>query len=251
MPLSVAIISFNEERIINQTIESIEKIADEIIIVDSFSTDKTEELCKNFQKVKFYKKEFEGFGNQKNYALSKCSYNWILFLDSDEIPDETAKESIIKITQNSNAEFDVYKIGFNNILLGKILKYGGWGNVFRERLFKKNSAEYSSDIVHETLVTSKEIGKLQGKINHYTYSCVFHHIEKTNKYTSLMAQKLDERNKKFSAFKIITKPLFQFIKSYFIKKGFLDGIVGFYAAITAAFYTFLKYIKLYEIQLKR
>jgi glycosyltransferase involved in cell wall biosynthesis len=230
MPLSVAIISFNEERIINQTIESIEKIADEIIIVDSFSTDKTEELCKNFQKVKFYKKEFEGFGNQKNYALSKC---------------------IIKITQNSNAEFDVYKIGFNNILLGKILKYGGWGNVFRERLFKKNSAEYSSDIVHETLVTSKEIGKLQGKINHYTYSCVFHHIEKTNKYTSLMAQKLDERNKKFSTFKIITKPLFQFIKSYFIKKGFLDGIVGFYAAITAAFYTFLKYIKLYEIQLKR
>ncbi len=247
MPLSVAIISFNEERIIKKTIESVEKIANEIIIIDSYSTDSTELLCKCFPKVKFFQKNFEGFGNQKNYAISKCTNDWILFIDSDEIPDKMAQESILRITQNLHSDFDVYKIEFDNILLGKTLKYGGWGNVYRERLFKKGSAQYSIDAVHETLITSKKIGKLSGKINHYTYSGVFHHIEKTNKYTSMMAKKLFEKNKKSSIFKIVTKPAFQFIKSYFLKRGFMDGLVGFYAAVVASFYTFLKYVKLYEL----
>lgn len=247
MSLSVAIITFNEERILEKTLRSVQDLADEIIIVDSFSEDNTAEICAKFPNVTFYQHPFEGFGCQKNFATSLCSSEWILFLDADEIPDEKAKNEIAKIVSEARAEFSVYEIEFNNIFLGKNLKYGGWGNVKRERLFKKNAGKYSEDIVHEEFLTDQEKGKLEGKINHYTYKDIHHHIEKSNKYTSLMAEKMYKNGKRSSVAKILFKPFYQFIKSYFIRLGFLDGLVGYYAAVTAAFYTFLKYQKLHEI----
>lgn len=247
MKLSVAIITYNEERIIEKNLSSIHDLADEIIVVDSFSEDKTEEICKKFSKVKFVQQQFQGFGKQKNFAISLCSSDWILFLDADEIPDEKAKDAIQKIISDNNPQFNVYDIEFNNIFLGEILKYGGWGNIKRERLFRKNSGKYSEDIVHEEFITSEKKGRLQGKINHYTYKDIYHHIEKSNKYTSMMAEKMYKNGKRSSVMKILFKPVYQFIKSYFIRLGFLDGLVGYYAATTAAFYTFLKYKKLHEI----
>jgi glycosyltransferase involved in cell wall biosynthesis len=247
MKLSVAIITFNEERIIEKNLNVIQDLADEIIIVDSFSTDCTERICKKFPKVKFIQHKFEGFGKQKNFAISECSGNWILFLDADEIPDETAKASIKDIVSQESSEFSVYNIEFNNIFLGKTLKYGGWGNIKRERLFKKGFGKYSEDIVHECFIASEKVGKIKGKINHYTYKDIYHHIEKSNKYTSMMAEKMYKNGKRSTIFKILFNPFYQFIKSYFIRLGFLDGLVGYYAANTAAFYTFLKYKKLHEI----
>lgn len=246
MKLSAAIITFNEDRILEKTLQAIHSIADEIIVIDSFSLDKTEEICNKFSKVKFIQHKFEGFGKQKNYAIELCNSPWILFLDADEIPDEKAVESIRKIVTSPTPEFSVYNIGFNNIFLGKTLQYGGWGNIKRERLFKKGSGKYSEDIVHEEFQTSEEKGLVEGKINHFTYKDIYHHIEKSNKYTSMMAEKMYLRGKKASIFKIIVNPRFQFFKSYILRLGFLDGLVGYYAAKTAAFYTFLKYKKLYE-----
>lgn len=247
MKLSVAIITFNEDRIIERTLSSIHDIADEIIVVDSFSDDNTVEICSNYPKVKLIQQKFLGFGQQKNFAISQCSGEWILFLDADEIPDETAKKSIQKILQEEIGDFSVYNIYFNNIFLARSLKYGGWGNVKRERLFRKGFGKYSEDIVHEEFITSEKKGNLFGKINHYTYEDIHHHIEKSNKYTSMMAEKMHKSGKKSNVWKILVKPFFQFIKSYFFRLGFLDGIVGYYAAKTAAFYTFLKYTKLLEI----
>jgi len=247
MKLSVAIITFNEERILEKTLSSIEDLADEIIIVDSFSTDCTETICKRFSKLKFIQQKFLGFGRQKNYAISLCTSEWILFLDADEIPDETAKDSIRKIISDEQQKCFVYDIRFNNIFLGKALKYGGWGNTKRERFFKKGYGKYSEDIVHEEFITTENKCRLNGRINHYTYKDIHHHIEKSNKYTSMMAEKMYKNGKKATVAKILFKPLYQFIKSYFLRLGFLDGLVGYYAAFTAAFYTFLKYKKLHEI----
>jgi len=247
MKLSVAFITFNEDRIIEKNLSAIHDLADEIIVVDSFSTDRTVEICKKFPKVKFVQRKFEGFGKQKNYAISLCNADWILFLDADEIPDQQAQQSIRRIVETETSPFNVYEIGFNNIFLGKALKYGGWGNIKRERLFRKNVGKYSEDIVHEAFITSEKKGKIEGKINHYTYKDIYHHIEKSNKYTSMMAEKMYDNGKRSNAAKIIFKPMYQFIKSYFIRLGFLDGLVGYYAAATAAFYTFLKYKKLHEI----
>lgn len=247
MKLSVAIITFNEERILEKTLSSIEDLADEIIIVDSYSTDRTETICKGFSKLKFIQQKFPGFGRQKNYAISLCTSEWILFLDADEIPDETAKDSIRKIISDEHQKCFVYDIRFNNIFLGKALKYGGWGNTRRERFFKKGYGKYSEDIVHEEFITTEKKCRLNGRINHYTYKDIHHHIEKSNKYTSMMAEKMYRNGKKATVAKILFKPLYQFIKSYFLRLGFLDGLVGYYAAFTAAFYTFLKYKKLHEI----
>lgn len=247
MKLSVAIITYNEDRIIGKTLDAVHDLADEIIIVDSFSKDCTQEICARFPKAKFIQQRFLGFGKQKNFAIEKCESEWILFLDSDEVLDDEAKQSIKKIISENQPEFNVYEIGFNNIFLGETLKYGGWGNIKRERLFRKGFGKYSEDIVHEEFITPEKKGRLSGKINHYTYKDIYHHIEKSNKYTSMMAEKMYKNGKKSSVLKILFKPLYQFIKSYFLRLGFLDGLVGYYAATTAAFYTFLKYKKLHEI----
>lgn len=247
MKLSVCYIVFNGERIIEKSIRSIHEIADEIIVVDSFSTDKTEEICTGFPKVKFIRKKFHGFGCQKNYTLSEASGEWILFLDSDEVPDETAVNAIKEIIKSPNPSYNVYEIHFNNILLKKIIKYGGWGNVWRERFFKRGHGKYTDDLVHECFITQDKKGKLPGNINHYTYKSIAHHIEKINNYTQLMAEKKISNGKTVSIFKIIFSPFFDFMKTYFFKLGFLDGIAGFYISVTGAFYTFLKYIKINEI----
>lgn len=247
MKLSVCYIIFNGERIIEKSIRSINEIADEIIIVDSFSTDKTEEICTGFPKVKFIKKKFEGFGDQKNYTLAQASGEWILFLDSDEVPDATAVQAIKDILNSSAPAYKVYTIHFNNILLKKTIRYGGWGTVWRERFFKKGHGKYSDDLVHECFITQDKIGKLPGNIDHYTYKSIAHHIEKINNYTQLMAEKKVANGKKVSLFKIIFSPFFDFMKTYFFKLGFMDGVAGFYISITGAFYTFLKYIKINEI----
>ncbi|MDR6922190.1 MULTISPECIES: glycosyltransferase family 2 protein [Chryseobacterium] len=247
MKLSVCYIIFNGERIIEKSIRSVYEIADEIIVVDSFSMDKTEEICTGFPKVKFIKKKFEGFGDQKNYTLAQTSGEWILFLDSDEVPDATAVQAIKDILNSSSPAYKVYTIHFNNILLKKTIRYGGWGTVWRERFFKKGHGKYSDDLVHESFITQDKIGKLPGNIDHYTYKSIAHHIEKINNYTQLMAEKKVANGKKVSLFKIIFSPFFDFMKTYFFKLGFMDGVAGFYISVTGAFYTFLKYIKINEI----
>lgn len=245
--LSVAVITFNEENNIRKLLNALQEIASEIIVVDSFSTDSTASVCAGYPKVKFFEKKFDGYGEQKNFALEHCSGDWILFLDADEIPDKTLLDSVKTILSKENPEFSVYEARFNNFIGKYHLRYGGWGKLSRPRFFQKNSAKYSDDKVHEFLITTGKHGLLEGRINHYTYRDIFHHIEKSNKYTSMMAEKMLEQNRRSSVGKIVFKPVFQFIKSYFIRRGFMDGLAGFYAAVTAAFYTFLKYMKLYEL----
>jgi len=247
MPLSLAVITYNEEQNIVRLLDSLKNTVDEIVIVDSFSTDSTKEICtQKYPQVKFFEKSFHGYGEQKNHALSLCSHDWILFLDADEVPDEDLIQSIKKIIASENPECSVYKAKFNNHLGIHLIKFGGWGNVCRERLFRKNCAKYSDDKVHEFLITEKKYGILDGKINHYTYKSIQHHITKINKYSDMMAEKMFEKGKKINRFKIIISPVFEFIKVFIFKLGFLDGFPGFYIAKTMSYYTFLKYIKLYE-----
>ena len=247
MALSLAIITYNEEENIVRLLDSLTDIVDEIIIVDSFSTDKTKEICtQKYPQVKFFEKKFNGYGEQKNHALHLCSHEWVLFLDADEVPDQNLKKSIQNIVSSENTEFNVYKAKFNNHLGIHLIRFGGWGNVCRERLFRKKYAKYSDDKVHEFLITDQKVGIMEGKLDHYTYKSIHHHVSKINKYSDMMAEKMFERGKKINRFKIIVSPVFEFIKVFIFKLGFLDGFSGFYIDKTMAYYTFLKYIKLNE-----
>lgn len=248
MKLSAVVITFNEEKNIERFLKSVNDLADEIVVVDSFSTDRTRELAEKFEKVRFITHEFSGYGTQKNYALAQCKGEWVLFPDADEILDEEARKEIVTITSHDKPEFNVYNVTFRNIFLGRALKYGGWGKIQRPRLFKRKYGKYTEDIVHEHFISDASTGKISGFIDHYTYRDIFHHIEKSNRYTSMMAEKMHLQEKKSGLLKIVFKPFYQFIKSYIIRVGFLDGMAGFYLAVTASFYTFLKYLKLYELQ---
>jgi len=252
MSLSLAVITYNEEDNMVRLLNALEDIVDEIIIVDSFSTDNTKQVCTEHSKVKFFEKKFEGYGEQKNYALNLCTKDWVLFLDADEVPDQCLKKSIYKIIDSPNAPYSVYKAKFINHLGIHIIRHGGWGNVMRERLFKRNTAKYSDDKVHEFLITTEKVGVLEGNIDHYTYRCIHHHVMKINTYSDMMAEKMFVRGKKINRLKIIFNPIFEFNKVFFFKFGFLDGFAGFYVAKTLAYYTFLKYIKLREkVKLKQ
>lgn len=250
MKLSVALITYNEGDIIEKTLSSIADIADEIVVVDSVSTDDTENLCRKFPKVKFLQRAFDGFGTQKNFAVSQCSGEWILFLDADEIPDREALLSIQETVQQHPNE-DVFKIRFINILFGKAMKYGGWANTYRERLFRREKVTYNADLVHESLQYSGTVGILKGNIRHYTYKNVEHHVAKMNVYSTLMARRMQASGKRTGYLQIYLKQAFSFIKSFFLQLGLLDGIWGYHAAKTQAHYTFLKYMKLYELQSKK
>jgi glycosyltransferase involved in cell wall biosynthesis len=245
MKLSAVVITFNEEKNIERFLNSVNGIADEIVVVDSFSTDRTQEIAERFDKVRLIRHPFDGYGMQKNFALSQCKGEWILFPDADEIIDETAKNSIRK-TISGKGEADFYEIEFNNILLGKHLKYGGWGSTFRERFFRNGHGKYSEDRVHEKFLGTGTKGILEGRISHYTYSSITQHVDKINRYSDLMADKYAAGGKKVSVLKIVFSPYFTFLKNYLFKLGFLDGLTGFYAAVTTSYYSLLKYLKLHE-----
>ncbi len=244
MKLSAVVITFNEEKNIGRFLDSVSDIADEIIIADSFSTDRTREIAEQYPSVRFITNVFVGYGPQKNFALSQCNGEWILFPDADEVIDDRAKASIRKVL-SGNADADVYQIKFNNILLGKHLRYGGWGSVSRERFFRSGFGKYSDDNVHEKFITTGRKATLEGRINHYTYHSVSHHIDKINRYSTLMADKYAATGKKVGILKLVFSPWFTFIKDYIFKLGFLDGVTGLYAAVITSYYVFLKYFKLY------
>jgi len=247
MALTLAVITYNEEDNIVRLLNAVKDTVDEIVIVDSYSTDRTKEIClHDYPDIKFHERKFNGYGEQKNYALSLCSKPWILFLDADEVPDEKMLQSIRNIVSSGNTEYCVYKAKFLNYISINLIRFGGWGNVCKERLFKRDCAKYSDDKVHEFLITAKKAGILEGKLNHYTYKSIHHHISKINIYSDMMAEKMFERGKKYQNFKIIVSPVYEFIKVYLFKFGFLDGFAGFYVAKTMSYYTFLKYIKLRE-----
>lgn len=249
MKLSVAIITFNEEYILKQNLETVQDIADEIVIVDSFSTDNTPEIAKNFPKVKFIQKKFEGFGTQKNYTIDQCSSEWILFVDADEIIDETCKNHIQNIVNQSKSEYNLYRCVFDNYIFGKKLRFGD--NPNKIKFFRKGHGRYTEDIVHEVIETKEPVGKLSGRIKHYSIRSISYHIGKLNLYSDKMAQLRNTNHKKSSVFKIVLSPIFRFLWIYIFRLGILDGLGGLYMAASESFYTYLKYMKLYELQNKK
>ncbi len=245
MKLSIGIITFNEERIIGKTLQAVQEIADEIVIVDSHSTDRTVKIAESFG-AKVYSEDWKGFGPQKNSVIDKCSGDWVLLIDADEVVSPELSEKIKKII-NSDSKYSAFEINLCCICFGKELKHGGWSNDYHLRLWKKGTVSYNDNLVHEGFITVGKIGKIKEKIYHYTYLTLNYYFEKFNKYTTLAAQEYYKRNKKTGLVSIVIKPFFTFTKMYVLRRGFLDGIEGFVIASASALYTMAKYFKLREM----
>lgn len=245
-PISAVIITNNEEENIGKCLQAVQKIAEEIIIVDSLSTDRTVEIAKGFG-AKIFSLEWSGFGPQKNFALQQATNNYVLALDADEVLSDDAIEEIKSLKQIGLA--GVYEFPLLNFYFGKFLKHGLEYPNYKKRLFDKTTVRWNENLVHESLIVPEgyPVLRLKGHIKHYSYRTIEQYIAKANHYTTIGALELKSKGKTNYLFKMLFSPVFVFIKSYFFKAGFLDGLHGFVTALFNAHTNFLKYAKLWEL----
>ncbi|MGE4347177.1 MAG: glycosyltransferase family 2 protein [Flavobacteriaceae bacterium] len=245
--ISGVIITFNEEKFIENCIKSIIDVVDEIVVIDSFSIDKTKEICLKYG-VRFIENSFEGFTTQKNFANDQARYDYVLSLDADEELSQELKQSILKAKENLN--YDGYSFNRLNNYCGKWIKHSGWYPDSKIRLFNRNKAKWKGENnLHEIIVLDnpKSHNHLRGDLLHWAYTSYSEHCQKINKYTDMAARSMATR-KKVGYFKIMVNPFWKFIRNYFVKKGFLDGSQGFVISVFTAFETFLKYVKIKQLQ---
>jgi glycosyltransferase involved in cell wall biosynthesis len=245
---SVAVITFNEELNIKDCIESFHDIADEVIILDSFSTDKTLEIARHFKKVKIFTNEFKGHIEQKNKAIDLCNGTWILSLDADERISPELKNEIVTILNKKEIDFQGYKIPRLTYHIGKFIKHSGWYPLKRYRFFLKGFAKWTGENPHDYIEITGSGSSLSGDIIHYSFKDLTHQVDTINKFSSIVAYTRYIKNTKSPILKSIYKPLIKFFEIYFFKLGFLDGYAGFIIAISSSYSTFLKFAKLYELQ---
>lgn len=239
--ITALILTYNEEDNIEGCLESI-KWVDEIIIVDSYSSDTTLEKAKKYTN-KIFKREFDDFANQRNFGLDKISTEWVMSIDADERVSKKLKNEILtKISSNRN---EAYKIPRKNYFLGKWIKYCGWYPDYCLRLYK-NKFKYSGK-VHESINLNGKIKNLKNPLIHYTYKNLSHYVKKINHYTRLAADEMYKSGKKVSLLYVVIRPIFQFVKMAIFQKGVLLGGPGILLSILQSYYKFLKYAKLWEL----
>lgn len=242
IPISVVIVTKNEQRNIERALESI-KDAAEIIVIDSFSADNTPEICRRYTE-KFFQKEWQGYARQKQDGIDLAANEWVLVLDADEFVAPELKEEILK-TIHEGRYAGAY-VPRKNFFAGKWIKHGGWWPDYTLRLFKKTSGRMEQRAVHEKVVVNGKTAYLKSPINHYTYNSISEFVDKNNIYSTLAAEELEKDNVSPNILDLTIRPCFTFVKMFFLKLGFMDGIHGLILALLYSYYTFLKYSKVYE-----
>ena len=238
--LSVVIITKNEAQNIQRCLESV-KWADEIIVVDSGSTDATLSICEQYH-ARTFTHAWLGYGPQKNLALEKAQYPWVLSLDADEQVSPALQQKIMTVLAEENS-CSAFKIKRPVMFFGQQIKRA-CGADQTVRLFKRGQARFSDDIVHETVVVEGKVGHIEQPIYHYSFDSIGAMLAKMNQYTDLVAQQRQARQQKSSLFKAITHALWMFFRVYILKAGFLDGRAGFVLAVAFAEGSYYRYVKL-------
>lgn len=245
--ISAVIITLNEEKHLEKCLASLVGVVDEIVVIDSFSTDKTEAICKQYD-VNFIQQEFLGYIEQKNFALSHAKYDYIIALDGDEALSDELKTSLLNIKRNW--KYDGYYSNRLNNYCGQWIKHGDWYPDKKLRFFRKNSGLWQGINPHDNFLLNnpKNKGYLKGDILHWVHNTYEEHIKKVDNFSSIGAMAYYKNGKRSSIFKIIYRPAWAFFKAYILRLGFLDGLNGFIIAVQAYNVVFYKYIKLYKLQ---
>lgn len=246
MKISVVIITRNEAHIIANTLESVLPVTDDIVIVDSGSTDDTVAICKKFN-ARVIETDWQGYGINKNKGIDAARHDWILGVDADEAIDAELQQELLKLALDD--EDEVFDMRFKNFFCNKWIRYGEWGFDRHIRMFNRKKVRWNNVAVHENLVfpPGVKMTKLKGNILHYTVKDIHEYEAKTDNYARMNAEKYAAAGKKASFFKQYLSPLFGFLQHYIFRLGFLDGKKGYIIARTTARYTFLKYRYLKEL----
>ncbi len=243
-PVSIIIIAGCEENNIEDCLKSV-LFSDDIVVVNSFSKDRTVEIAKKYTE-RVYLKEWEGYAKQKAYSLSLAKNEWVMSLDADERATPELIEEILKITKSTDS-LDGYYIPRKNYFLGKWIRSCGWYPGYQLRLFRKDKTGLTDRKVHEGFVVDGKTGYMKGDIIHHTHPNIEYIISKINEYSTLQAEEKSER-KKARWFNIIINPLIAFLQHFILRKGFTDGIHGFLVSLIHALTNLLTYMKIWELQ---
>ncbi len=250
-PISACIICFNEGDNIRRCLESLKWVKDsggEIIVVDSFSTDRTVQICRQYTD-KVFQNKWPGFVNQKNYALNLASNEWVLSLDADEVMSEQARIEIIQEWRRSGYEkYDGYYFKRHTFYLGKWINYGGWYPDYKLRLFRRSKGKWGGRDPHDRVVVNEPalLKRFGGEIIHYTYKSISNQLKSIDKFSDAASNELLKQKNKFHLFCLLLRPPIKFLEVYIWKAGFLDGLPGFIIAVLTSYYSFIKYAKLWE-----
>lgn len=246
-PISVVIITFNEEKNVRAALESA-KWADEIVVVDSFSTDSTTAICREYTD-RVCQEKWRGFSRQKDFAVRQAKNDWVFVLDADE---RFTPELAAEVKALMQAEAEPEKAGYycprRNHFGGREIRYGGWYPDYSIRFFDRRKGRFGDRAVHEAVELDGEAGRLKNPMLHYTYSGVSDYLSRMDKYSTLAAGELLKKGRKATASDLLFRPPFTFFKMFVMKQGFRDGLHGLMLAALYAFYTFTKYAKLREMR---
>jgi glycosyltransferase involved in cell wall biosynthesis len=249
--LSALIITYNEEANISRCIKSLQPVADEIVVLDSYSTDKTPEICRKLG-VAFYQHAFDGYSNQKNRIIKYATHSYLLSVDADEVLSAELQESILNL--KNNWEADACEVVRCTQYLGKWIRHSGWYPDVKLRLWKKGKARWSDSNVHERLELNRDsaVPTLSGDLLHYSYQSIDDHINQINKFTRMGAEEdFKKQRTVLLLWHLLLAPVFFFWKRLIVELGFLDGYPGFVLSVQNAYYKWLKYLKLYELNRNR
>ena len=249
VPISAVIIAYNDEPNMQACLESV-TWADEIIVVDSFSTDATERISRRFTD-KVYQHAFHGFGRLRNEAIAHATHDWIFSLDTDERATAELRAEIHR-TLETGPEADAYFVPRKNYFLGRWIKHCGWYPDYRQpQLFRKDRLRYREELVHESFDVEGEIGYFKSPALQYPFRDIDHYLMKQERYSDLMARRMVEQDRRFAPSQLVTHPCFTFLKMYIGRKGCLEGIPGLILSGLYAYYTFIKYARLWELRRER
>jgi len=244
IPVSIVIVTKDEEANIEAALDSV-KDAAEIVVIDSFSSDRTVEICRKYTD-KVLQKEWEGYARQKQAAVDLAGLPWVFILDADErFTPELKTEVINAIKENSHDGFYVPR---KNFFMGRWIKHGGWRPDYTLRLFKKNAGCVEDREVHEKVVVNGSVSYLKNPLVHYTYNSVSDYLKRMDGYSTLAAKELKKTGVAPNALDFLIRPPATFIKMFFFRFGFLDGRYGLVLAVLYSYYTFLKYAKTWELK---
>ena len=243
--LSVYVIAYNDEPNMRACLESV-SWADEIVVVDSHSTDATGEIGREFTD-KVYQREFQGFGRLRNEAVSLTSHDWVFSLDTDERATPELRDEIRSLLA-SGPQADAYFVPRRNYFLGRWIRHCGWYPDYRQpQLFRKGRLRYREELVHEGFDLDGRIGYLKEAALQYPFRDIDHYLAKQDRYADLMARRMVEQGRRFHPHQLVTHPCFTFLKMYLGRAGVLEGMPGLILSGLYAYYTFIKYARFWEL----
>ena len=243
-PISALIATLNEERKIGDCLKSL-RFADAVVVVDSFSTDRTPEICRSFG-VSFIQNRWPGYAGQKNFALDRASHEWVLSLDADERCSKALREEIREVLRRNPSVPAGYAIPRRVYYINRWIGHGGWYPDRKVRLFRKSAARWEGEDPHDRVGLLGKYGVLKGDIYHFSFDDISAHFRTINNFTTIAARERTAKGKGAGLFDVLLRPPAKFYKMFLLKAGFLDGIPGFIIAVLSAFHVFCKYVKIRE-----